>query len=170
MIDNKRQNLQKTNKEERYDFTKTVWIILLLGGLFMIYGGVLDIMVYFNATLPFAPPSWHTVDTEVSLVCGIIVLFMAVYLIVKSIEVKTIIEEKRESEITPLIKALMIVCITGTIADLIAGYYARGFLVSMLGLIYLNYSLGKQNKAIFLFLSLKVITSIAIGFIWTVGI
>ncbi len=166
MIDNKRPNLQK---KENHDFTKQIWIILLLGGLFMIYGGVLDIMTCFNATLPLAPPGWHTIDTKISLICGIIVLFTAFYLIVKSFEIKTIIEERRKKKIKPLIKALLIVCITGTIADLIAGYYAIGFLMALLGLIYLNYTQEKQNKTIHLFISLAVIKTMAIGFFWIGG-
>lgn len=131
----------------------------------MIYGGILDIITYFDVSFPFAPPSWHAIDTKISLICGIFVLFAAVYLIIKSFEIKSIIDEKRKTKIKPLINTLSVVCIMGVIADFIAGYYARGFLIGLLGLIYLKYTLEKEKKAIYLSLSLVLIMLIIIGFI-----
>ena len=133
----------------------------------MIYGGVLDIMVYFERTLPFAPPGWHIIDTRISLICGIFIVLAAVYLVLKSFEIKSIVEEKRE--IKQSIRALLMVCVTGTIADLIAGYYARGFLLGLLGTMYLNYALTKKKKAQYLCLSSVVVAIIITGFIWTGG-
>lgn len=144
-------------------------IVILLGGLFMIYGGILDILMYFGKTLPFSPPSWHSVDTRISLICGIFVLIGAIYLILKSFEIKSIINKGEMVKLRPLINSLLIVCIIGTIIDFIAGYYARGFLLGLLGIMRLNYILENNKKVLYLCLSLIIITIIIIGFIWTGG-
>ncbi len=167
MTTEKTNNAGTYNENKEGKFSKYVWIIILLGGLFMIYGGILDIMVYFERTLPFAPPSWHTIDTKISLICGIFILFAAVYLILKSLKIKSITEEGRKNKLKQLMKVLLMVCITGTIADFIAGYYARGFLIGLLGIMYLNYTLEKKTR--YLYLLLVIITIIMIGFIWTGG-
>ena len=153
---------------------KWTWKIILLGGLFMIYGGILDVLVYFEKTLPFAPPSWHSVDAKISLICGIFVLTGALYLILKSFEIKSVINKGEINKgemvkLRPLIKSLLIVCIIGTIIDFIAGYYARGFLLSILGLMQLDYTTEKKNKIQYLCASSIIVAIILIGFILTGG-
>jgi len=148
-------------------FLKQVWIILLVGGLFMIYGGILDIMAYFERTLPFAPLSWHTIDTRISLICGIYVLLAAVYLIRKSFKIKSTLKEEERNKTKSLIKALGIVCVIGVITDIIAGYYARGFLIGLLGIMYLHYRLEKRAR--YLCFSSIIAAIIIIGFIYTGG-
>lgn len=150
-------------------YSKWIWAILLVSGLFMVYGGILNTLIYFEITLPPGPPTWHTIDAKISLVIGIFILFAAFYLILKSFEIKSIMEEKTETEIRPLIKVLFMVCIIGTIADFIAGYYARGFLIGLLGLLYLNYAFENENKIRNVSISLIILTLIIIGFIWTGG-
>ena len=143
-----------------------MWVIFLLGGVFMVYGGILDILIYFEKTLPFAPPPWHTPDTKISLLGGIIVLFAAAYLILKSFEIKSIIEEgeeRRISEIKPLIKTLFVVCITGAAADFIAGYYARGFLIGLLGVVYMDYTLHREKKVRYVFSSVVIVVIFMVG-------
>ena len=122
---------------------KCSWKIILLGGLFMIYGGILDILIYFEKTLPGAPSSWHFIDPKISLICGVFVLLGAVYIILKSFEIKSITDKNEIVELKPLIKSLLIVCIVGAIIDFIAGYYAIGFLLALLAIIHLNY-INKQ--------------------------
>lgn len=155
------------NENNNYKFSKWTWIIFLIGGLFMIYGGILDIMVYFQLSLPLAPPSWHSMDARVSLACGIFILLAAFYLIMNSFKMKSIIKKRIETEMKPLIKSLLIACIIGIIADFIAGYYARGFFIGLLGLMYLNYKLEKKKR--YLCFSLIIIAIIVTGFIWTGG-
>ena len=114
---------------------KSLWSVLLIGSVFMIYGGILDVMVYFKKSLPFAPPAWHIIDAKISLICSIYILLAAIYLISKSFEIRLIITGKNNANIRPVINKLSVICITGIIADLITGYYARGFLIALLGLI-----------------------------------
>ena len=62
---------------EKRGFHRWAWlVVLLLGGLLMIYGGVQDVMLFVAPSL--APvPSWHSVPPIVGLVCGLIVLALA---------------------------------------------------------------------------------------------
>ena len=146
-------------------FLESVWVIILIGGLFMVYGGILDIMVYFQKTLPFAPLPWYSVDAKISLVFGVLILILALYLILVSFKVKTAVKEKRIDKLELLIKSISIVSIVGTIADFITGYYARGFLLILLALIYLNYDIKRKNKIQSLFISLIIVIIIIAGFI-----
>ncbi len=161
------QEINFGNKKNK--FLELVWVVVLIGGLFMVYGGILDIMVYFQKTLPFAPPPWYSVDAKISLVFGVFVLILALYLILISFKVKTSIKERRINRLELLIKSISIVCLVGMIADFIAGYYARGFLLILLALIYLNYNIKKKNKIQFLFISLIIVIIIIVGFILTGG-
>lgn len=165
----KENEIEIIRKIKKGKFSKWVWVIFLFGGLFMVYGGIMNILVYFEKGLPLAPPSWHILDTKISLIIGIFILFAAVYMILKSFEVKSIIEGETETEIRPLMRVLLIVCIVGIIADIIAGYYARGFLLGLLGLLYLNYALENEKKIRNLSISLVILTLIIISFILTGG-
>ena len=95
-IDNTMCNSQEINFENKKNkFLESVWVVVLISGLFMVYGGILDIMIYFQKTLLFVPPPWHSADARISLVFGVFVLIMAIYLILISFKVKIVIKEKR---------------------------------------------------------------------------
>ena len=122
------------------------WTLILLGGLFMVYGGFLDILVHFERTLPGAPPSWHSVDTRISLVCGLLVLMGAAYLILRSLQIRAIIHSGELVKLRPLLNSLLVVCVMGTIVDLIAGYYAIGFMIVLLVSVRMKYLLGRKKQ------------------------
>ena len=122
------------------------WKIILLGGLFMVYGGLLDILVHFGETLPGAPSSWHPVDTRISLVCGVLVLIGAAYPILRSLQIRAIIHNGELAKLRPLLNSLLVVCIMGTIVDLVAGYYAIGFLIVLLVSMRMKYVLGRKQQ------------------------
>jgi len=53
-------------------------VVLLLGGLLMLYGGAHDSTLFFWPEGNLAPvPSWHSVPHLVGLVCGLLVLASA---------------------------------------------------------------------------------------------
>ena len=120
------------------------WKTILLGDLFMVYGGLLDILVHFGKTLPGAPSSWHSVDTRISLVCGVLVLIGAAYPILRSLRIRAIIHNGELVRLTPLLNSFLVVCIVGTIVDLIAGYYAIGFFIVLLVSMRMKYVLGRR--------------------------
>lgn len=58
-------------------FHKWAWlIILLLGGLLMLYGGAQDVLLFFAPDM-VPVPSWYSVTPVAGLVYGLIVFFSA---------------------------------------------------------------------------------------------
>ena len=64
---------------EKRGFHHWAWlVVLLLGGLLMLYGGAQDVTLFFSPEGDLAPvPSWRPVSPLVGLVCGLIVLASA---------------------------------------------------------------------------------------------
>jgi hypothetical protein len=61
---------------EKRGFHRWTWlIVLLLGGLLMLYGGAQDVTLFFSPEGDLSPvPSWHPIPPLVGLVCGLIAL------------------------------------------------------------------------------------------------
>jgi len=161
-------NIENNNDKRKH--IKRTQIILLMGGLFMIYGGIIDVMGHFGINVLLAPPSWHNINSTIGLICGILILLAAFYLILMSFRLKSLTQEDGNYKIKVNLKNILIVCIIGTILDFIAGYYARGFLLVILKLLYLNYNLEKEKKGLYICISLVILTMIIMSFVFTGGI
>ena len=146
-----------------------VWITTLIAGLFMTYGGIMNILEFFEISAPLAPPSWHTIDLRVVLSLGIVNLIGAIYLIVKSFEVRLIINKEKKDIFKPLMIKLLIISTLGVIVDLVVGYYARGYFVGLLGLMYLCCLVDSKRKILYIILSVIFVTLIILSFIYTGG-
>ena len=113
---------------QKRGFHRWAWlVVLLLGGLLMIYGGAQDVLLFFAPEL--APvPSWHPTPPLVGLVCGLIVLTSAGMNVVWGWQLRRAEgdEERR------LARRVALVSGVGVIADWIGGYYGFGSLVALL--------------------------------------
>jgi hypothetical protein len=149
--------------------SKGVWVTLLIGGLFMTYGGIMNILEFFEISAPLAPPAWHIIDLRVVLILGIVNLIGAIYLIIKSFEIRLIINKEKKDTIKQPLIALLAVSILGVIVDLIVGYYARGYFVALLGLMYLCCLVDTKRKMLYIIFSLIFVALIILSFIYTGG-
>ena len=118
---------------EKQGFHRWSWlVILLLGGLLMIYGGLQDVSLFFFKDL--APvPSWHPIDPIVGLICGVIIVLIAILTFILALKLKNADKELEQ-------KLARIVIISNGIAfacDLICGYYGFGNLIALIITIWL---------------------------------
>jgi len=156
-------------KVRKGKLSKGVWITILIGGLFMTYGGIMNVLEFFEISAPLAPPAWHVIDLRVVLSLGIVNLIGAIYLMVKSFEIRLIINKEKKDIIKPLMITLLIVSFIGVIVDIVVGYYARGYFVGSLGLMYLYCLVDTKRKIFYIILSLIFVALIALSFIYTGG-
>jgi len=109
-------------------FHRWAWlVVLLLGGLLMIYGGVQDVMLFVAPSL--APvPTWHSISPVVGLVSGLIVLASAGLNIVWGWRLRCA-DGPMEHKL-----AVRVAVVSGIamIADWICGYYGFGSLMALL--------------------------------------
>lgn len=112
---------------EKRGFHGWAWlIVMLLGGLLMLFGGAQDIALFFAADM-VPVPSWHPVPPRVGLICGLIVLISAGLNLVWGWKLRRA-EDAAERRLV-----LRVVLVSGmaVIADWISGYYGFGSLVAM---------------------------------------
>ena len=111
-------------------FHNWAWlVVMLLGGLLMIYGGAQDLTLFFSPESDLAPvPSWHTVPPIAGLICGLIVLASAVLNLVWGWQLKSA-KRSRERKLSLFV---ILGSSIGIIADWISGYYGFGSLAAML--------------------------------------
>ncbi|MBU0702919.1 MAG: hypothetical protein KKC18_03555 [Chloroflexi bacterium] len=113
---------------QKQGFHRWAWlVVLLLGGLLMLYGGAQDVAIFFASDL--APvPSWYPTPPVVGLVCGLIVLASAGLNVVWGWRLRRAegAEERR------LARRVALVSGVGMIADWVSGYYGFGSLVALL--------------------------------------
>lgn len=113
---------------EKRGFHRWAWlVILLLGGLLMLYGGVQDVAIFFSSNL--APvPSWHPAPPLVGLVCGLIVLASAGLNVVWGRRLRHAkgAQERRLARRAALVSGMAM------IADWVSGYYGFGSLMALL--------------------------------------
>ena len=112
---------------EKQGFHRWAWlVVLLLGGLLMIYGGAQDVAIFASDLAPV--PSWHSAPPVVGLVCGLIVLASAGLNVVWGWRLRRAegAEERR------LARRVALVSGVGMIADWVSGYYGFGSLVALL--------------------------------------
>ena len=113
---------------QKQGFHRWAWlVVLLVGGLLMLYGGAQDLTLFFAPNL--APvPSWYATPPLVGLVCGLIVLTSAGLNVVWGWRLRRAEgdEERR------LARRVALVSGVGMIADWISGYYGFGSLISLL--------------------------------------
>jgi hypothetical protein len=105
---------------KKQGFHRWAWLVVfLLGGLLMIYGGAQDVTLFFSPEGELAPvPSWHSVPPIVGLVCGLIVLALAVFNILWGLRLRCA-ESDYECK---LVKHVVIISGVGMIADWVSGY------------------------------------------------
>ena len=113
---------------QKQGFHRWAWlVVLLLGGLLMIYGGAQDVLLFFAPEL--APvPSWYATPPLVGLVCGLIVLASASLNVVWGWQLRRAEgdEERRLARRVALISG------AAMIADWVSGYYGFGSLAALL--------------------------------------
>ena len=119
---------------EKRGFHRWAWlVVLLLGGLLMLYGGAQDVTLFFSSDL--APvPAWHPAPPLVGLICGLIVLGSAGLNVVWGWQLRRAegTEERR------LARRVALVSGVGMIADwVVSGYYGLGSLMALLTSIWL---------------------------------
>jgi len=103
--------------------------VFLLGGLLMIYSGAQDVTLLFSPEGELAPvPSWHSVPPIVGLVCGLIVLASAGFIIVWGLRLRRA-EGVYECR---LAQHVVIISGVGMVADWVSGYYGFGSLMALL--------------------------------------
>jgi len=114
-------------------FHRWAWlVVLLLGGLLMIYGGAQDVMLFCAPTMATVP-SWHSTPPVVGLVCGLIVLVSAGVNIVLGWQLRKDVGTKERR----LALQIALISATAMIADWISGYYGFGSLMALLTSIWL---------------------------------
>ena len=115
---------------EKKGFHRWSWLVVILpGGLLMLYGGAQDLTLFFSPEGNLAPvPSWHTAPPILGLICGLIVLASAGLNLIWGWQLKSA-KRTRERKL-----ALYVILGSGiaTIADWICGYYGFGSLVAFL--------------------------------------
>ena len=118
---------------QKQGFHRWAWlVVLLLGGLLMLYGGAQDVTLFFAPDL--APvPVWHPVPPVLGLVCGLIVLASAGLNIVWGWQLR----RAEDAEELRLARRVALVSMVGMIADWISGYYGFGSLMALLAGIWL---------------------------------
>jgi len=139
---NKKSKLKIKEKQSNFKDKKSIekrgfhrWaclVILILGGLLMLYGGAQDVLLFFAPEL--APvPSWHSVIPVVGLIYGLIVLVSAGLNIFLGWQLRNT-EGIQEKKIARLVSSVSFV---GMVADCISGYYGFGSLMALLTSIWL---------------------------------
>lgn len=120
---------------EKRGFHRWAWmVVLLLGGLLMIYGGAQDMTLFFSPEGNLAPvQSWHPAPPIVGLVCGLIVLASAGLNVVWGWRLRRA-EGAQEQRLG---RRVAIVSAAGVIADWISGYYGFGSLMALLAGVWL---------------------------------
>ena len=115
---------------EKRGFHRWAWlVVLLLGGLLMIFGGAQDVTLFFSPQGELAAvPSWHPAPPVVGLVCGLIVLASAGLNVVWGWKLRRA-EGARERNL-----ACWVALASGVamIADWVSGYYGFGSLMALL--------------------------------------
>ena len=106
------------------------WLLVLLcGGILMLFGGAQDVTLFFAPEGGLAPvPSWHPASPLVGLVCGLLVLASAGLNIVWGWQLRRA-EGDRE---LGLARRIALVSGVAMIADWVSGYYGFGSLVALL--------------------------------------
>ena len=118
---------------EKSGFHSWTWlIILLLGGLLMIFGGTQDIMIFLMPEIILVE-SWYPVLPIVGLVGGLVVLASGVLNSIWGWQLKRAEYTKEKN----LACRVAIVSAIGMVTDWIAGYYGFGSLVALLTSIWL---------------------------------
>ena len=113
---------------EKQGFHRWAWlIVMLLGGLLMIFGGLQDILLFFIPEMTLVP-GWYTTLPELGLICGLIVFTSAVLNILWGWQLKN--AEGDQEQI--LASRVALVSAIAMIADWISGYYGFGSLVAFL--------------------------------------
>jgi len=113
---------------QKQGFHHWAWlVVLLLGGLLMLYGGAQDVAIFFAPDLALVP-SWRPTPPVVGLVCGLIVLASAGLNVVWGWRLRRAegAEERRLARRVALVSGM------GLIADWISGYYGFGSLAALL--------------------------------------
>ena len=118
---------------EKQGFHRWAWlVILLIGGLLMIYGGLQDVSLFFFEDL--APvPSWHPIQPIVGLICGVIIVLIAIFSVILALKLKNADKELEQK----LAKIVLISNGIAFVCDLICGYYGFGNLIALLIAIWL---------------------------------
>ncbi len=113
---------------EKQGFHRWAWlVVLLLGGLLMLYGGAQDVTLFFSSDL--APvPAWYPAPPLVGLVCGLVVLGSAGLNIVWGWQLRRA-EDTQERR---LARRVALVSGVAMIADWVSGYYGFGSLMALL--------------------------------------
>jgi type IV secretory pathway VirB2 component (pilin) len=109
-------------------FHRWAWlVVLLLGGLLMLYGGAQDVALFFSSNL--APvPSWHPAPPLVGLVCGLIVLASAGSNAIWGWRLRRA-EGAQERRLARRVAVVSGIAMT---ADWVSGYYGFGSLMALL--------------------------------------
>ena len=123
-------------------FHRWAWlVVLLLGGLLMIYGGAQDLTIFFAPEGNLAPvPSWHPVSPLVGLVCGLIVLVSAGLNLVWGWQLRS----AEGGDELRLARWVALVSGAAMIADWVSGYYGFGSLMALLAGIWLMRKSAKR--------------------------
>ncbi|MCK4997636.1 hypothetical protein KAS08_05000 [Candidatus Pacearchaeota archaeon] len=119
----KNKNLTKKQRLHRQAWL----IVLVLGGVLMLYGGLQDMLLFFAPGHTFVP-SWHTASPIVGLVCGLIVMLSAGLNIVLGWQLR----QTTGKEELVLAHRVVFVSAIGTVADWISGYYGFGSMVALI--------------------------------------
>ena len=129
----KTNDLNEIQTIEKRGFHRWAWlIIILLGGLLMVFGGVQDLLIFFKPGLEMVP-SWHPIPSVVGLICGLIVSVSALSNIILGLLIRCAVGAKE-------LKLAYFVVVTsglGLAADLTSGYYGFGCLIALLVSIWL---------------------------------
>jgi len=113
---------------EKHGFHRCAWlVILLLGGLLMIFGAVQDMMLFFSPGQAAVQP-WYTALPEGGLAGGLVVLASALLNVAWGYQLRHA-EGVHERN---LARGVALVSIIAMIADWISGYYGFGSLVAFL--------------------------------------
>ena len=115
---------------QKQGFHRWAWlVVLLVGGLLMLYGGAQDLTLFFAPEGDLAPvPSWYATPPLVGLVCGLIVLASAGLNVVRGWRLRRAESDEERS----LARRVALVSGVGVIADWVSGYYGFGSLMALL--------------------------------------
>ncbi len=130
--------MKKEDNKEILRSSRWVWLVVVIfGGLLMIFGGVQDVLKFFAPELSLVP-TWYSALPLVALVCGLIVLASAGMNLVWGLQLRQAepIQEKRLAQYIAALSGIAV------IADWISGYYGFGSLLAVLVSLWLIHKNG----------------------------
>jgi len=118
---------------KKQGFHRWAWLVVLVwGGLVMLYGGAQDLMLFFAPELAIVP-SWYQAPPILGLICGLIIIVSAGLNIIWGWQLRHAIGEEE----LKIARRVVFVSAVAMVVDWISGYYGFGSLLALLTSIWL---------------------------------